>query len=360
MYEEPRLMLARRLKELREQKWPRCVITQGQLAEALSARRSVSVASISSWESTTTPKPPPVHRLEAYATFFATERSVAGEPYQLLDVRQLTEEERAARGDLLAELTGLRTAATTEPVEASAEGGNLLRFDDGKPITIVCSQLPAELLKGFPYANVDDPDYVRLYTYADPDALLELYGHVRALNPGADVRYRLASELGSADYPAIHLISLGGVDWNALTRDLLRRLRLPLRQELRPEHSESGHFEINEGGEKKNFVPHLQEVDGKTILVDDVAHFYHGPSPFNSALTVTICNGMYGRGTLGAVRALTDPLFSRRNQAYIERRFAGRRSISILSRVSVVNGRPVAPDWTDPKVRLHEWSEEPL
>jgi hypothetical protein len=359
---DSRLALARRLKALREERWPRRAITQGQLAEALSTRKPLSVASISSWESTTAPKPPPVHRLEAYATFFATERSVAKEPYQLIDLSQLTEFEQTTRDRLLTELTRLRTAATgAGPVEAGEEADRgLWHFPDNEPVTIVCAQLPPDLLANVPYADPNNPDYVRLYTFADPDALLELYGHVRALNPATDVSFRIASELGSDEYPATHLISLGGVDWNIVTSDLMTRLDLPVRQDTRPQHSNAGYFEVTEGGETKKFEPELRKTANGNLLVEDVAHFYRGPSPYNRELTVTICNGMFGRGTLGAVRALTDAQFRDKNERYVQKRFADRETISILTRVSVVKGRVVAPDWTDPDVRLHEWSEDPL
>jgi transcriptional regulator with XRE-family HTH domain len=69
---DPRQILARRLRELREASWPDMKVTQPQLARAMGGDRSLSVALISSWESRTNPKIPPIPRLEAYATFFAT------------------------------------------------------------------------------------------------------------------------------------------------------------------------------------------------------------------------------------------------------------------------------------------------
>jgi hypothetical protein len=82
-------------------------------------------------------------------------------------------------------------------------------------------------------------------------------------------------------------------------------------------------------------------------------------SPFNRKRTVTICNGMYGRGTLGAVRALTDTGFRDRNQGYVDRRFAGAESFSVISRITVVlmGGQALTPDWTMAENRLHEWPE---
>jgi len=73
--------------------------------------------------------------------------------------------------------------------------------------------------------------------------------------------------------------------------------------------------------------------------------------------SVTICNGLFGRGTYGAVRALTDARFRDRNETYLRKRFPDQRSYSVLARVLIVNGETVTPDWSEPENRLHEWPE---
>jgi hypothetical protein len=70
---DPRLLLARRLRALREEQWPDLKITQLQLGQALGGeKKPLSVPLISSWESQTNPKIPPYFRLEGYAQLFAT------------------------------------------------------------------------------------------------------------------------------------------------------------------------------------------------------------------------------------------------------------------------------------------------
>ncbi|MFC5104244.1 hypothetical protein [Kibdelosporangium philippinense] len=73
--------------------------------------------------------------------------------------------------------------------------------------------------------------------------------------------------------------------------------------------------------------------------------------------TVTICNGMFGRGTYGVVRALTDARFRDRNSAFLAQHFKDAEAFSILTTVSVVSGNVVTPDWTQPETRVHEWVE---
>jgi hypothetical protein len=56
---------------------------------------------------------------------------------------------------------------------------------------------------------------------------------------------------------------------------------------------------------------------------------------------------MYGRGTYGAVRALTDAKFRDRNEEYARKKFPASPTFGILMRVRInPNGAVVTPDWT--------------
>jgi transcriptional regulator with XRE-family HTH domain len=349
--EDPALELARRLRTLRKQGWPGKRITQERLAQAF----DVSVPLISSWERQSDPVVPPQHRLDAYATFFATVRSVERQPFRLIE--QLTEPEQALKDSLLAELTGLRNQAVdgTQDEGTTASTDNLWRFPVNEDITIVCSELPQRLLKPLPFTNPEDPDYVELYRYSDLDSLLELHGHIRAFNPDNNVHVRAGSRSLAPDEYTSHLVLLGGVDWNQVTAEVLHRIDLPIRQQNRSDDEDTGGFEVVEEGARRTFRPVLRETAGRWILEEDVAHFYRSPNPFNRKRTVSICNGMFSRGTLGAVRALTDTRFRDRNNAYVRDRFSGHDTFSIISRVQVLQGQVVTPDWTSPDFLLHEW-----
>lgn len=348
--EGPAMRLARRLRSLRTEGFAGRRLTQGELAEAL----GTSVPLISSWESRTNPKPPPRERLAAYASFFATERSLAQSPFHVLPKSQLTSEERSRRDELFQELTSLRNGAQGQEPGPTAEdpfAGSHWRFPPNQDITIVCSALPQAYLDSMPYTDPNAPDYVALYKYADLDALLELFGHLRAANPFSDVFLRTPAEVKDDDYTS-HLVLLGGVDWNTITAELLRRLDLPVRQLARESEAVPGGFQVGEG---QLFQPVLRKVGDKQFLIEDIAHFFRAPSPLNEKRTVTICNGNYQRGTYGAVRALTDARFRDRNETYLRTRFAGENTFSILSRVKVFLGDAVTPDWSSSEDLLHEW-----
>ncbi|MFL6126231.1 helix-turn-helix domain-containing protein [Actinophytocola sp.] len=351
--EGPAARLARRLRSLRLDGLDGRRLTQNELAEALDASGPL----ISSWESRKNPTVPPRERLEAYATFFATPRSVARAPFRVLPESQLTNEERGRRDELLAELTGLRDGAQGQESEAGVDdpfAGSHWHFPPNQDITIVCSALPDDYLRAMPYTDPAAPDYVKLYKYADLDALLELFGHLRAANPLNNVKIITPDEVQTDDYTS-HLVLLGGVDWNTITAELLRRLDVPVRQLTRENEDVPGGFLVSEDGGEQRFEPVLRKAGGREVLIEDIAHFFRAPSPLNEERTVTICNGQYQHGTYGAVRALTDARFRSRNENYLRTRFAGAGTFSILSRVKVFLGEPVTPDWSSPDDLLHEW-----
>jgi transcriptional regulator with XRE-family HTH domain len=339
--------LAQRLRELRAsaevQGLSAGKVSQKDLAGAF----GVSVPLISSWEKLNgTPVRPSGSHLDKYARLFATHRSFAGARPVLLDVEQLTPDERV-RYDELRKALGL-----------DAEPANPLRFPAGEPLTVICAELPEELQAAREYADPLAPDHVELYRYADPDALFELYSYLRQVNANNRIRYKLVTRLDRADLDT-HVLLLGGVDWNSLTRQLYDVLGLPVAQVGR-EGIEAGAFEVSDAdGGRRTLVPVLKVDDGRLTLREDVAHLCRAPNPFSrEATTVTIFNGVYGRGTYGIVRALTDVDWRERNFRYLQRRFGSATKFSIVSRVQIVAGIVTVPDWTDPHIRLHEWSME--
>jgi hypothetical protein len=367
----PQVELAQRLRALREERWPDLSLTQAQigqvLAEGLGDRKPFSVAAISSWESTRAPRTPRPDHLRVYARFFATRRSVEGDRLRLLAEAELTDEERAAQDELQRELLGLREAAVQgaadvadsppDPPEAAPPSrplGDFWRFGEKEDVTIISSELPQSLKERMPLADRSSPDYIAAYDYADLDALIELHGHLRAVNPHNQVNIRLARELREDDYTS-HLILLGGLDWNQATKDVLALLDLQISLKRPDDLKEEAYFEVHEDERSGRYPPSVTRTRDRIILQADVAHFYRGLNPFNAERTVTICQALFGRGTLGVVRALTDARFRARNEAYIKSRFAGCDAFSILTRVPVQRGLTVTPDWTRPDARLHEW-----
>ena len=80
-------------------------------------------------------------------------------------------------------------------------------------------------------------------------------------------------------------------------------------------------------GARSRTVRASRSQAARKILLEDVALFARAVNPFNRKRFVTICNGMYGRGTYGAVRALTDERFRDRNMEYIQARVRKQRSL---------------------------------
>lgn len=376
--EDPRFALARRLRELREAGLAGKKITQPELARVLGRGKPVSVPLISSYESRTKSQIIPPARLDDYAALFATPRSFEGEHLRILGRADLTEDELRAMTSLRNELIALRNKAVGATSPAQTKGDTSVadlslveeapwRFRDGNTITIVCAPWPPRMLKQIPYTNINDPDYIELLTYSELDALWELHGHIRATNPANQVHRRLASAMSADDYSS-HVVSLGGVDWNTATSNALRRLQLPVQQIADWKIEDGQYFEVNDGGKIAKHRPRLRkateeekkenpDVADKGILLEDVALFARAASPFNKRRTMTICNGMYGRGTLGAVRALTDARFRDRNAEYLRNKFGSSSTYCLLTRVPIVDGLTLTPDWTTGDYTLFEWCE---
>jgi transcriptional regulator with XRE-family HTH domain len=361
--------LARRLRELRESQR----LTQAALARALSDETRVAVAAISSWESLTNPKLPSQERFRSYALLFAQEHDNEDTPH-LASERDLTAAESERFHGLHQELIGLRDAVRGQ-VGSPIGGLYTWEFERG-PITIICPEAPAAARS--PLAYEGNPNYTRMYRYADLDSLIELWGHIRASNPELEVGHRLPAEVIPDDLSG-HLVVLGGIGWNQVAQRLQRVLNhLPVQQVGVPGVENGEIFRLSRG-DGHDYRPQWEDrvdaaqgvLDAGRIkaaqaedawlrgrprdLVEDVALLVRLPNPFNHSRTITICNGVYSRGVLSAVRTLTDKAVRERNEAYIANRFPD-GSFALLLRVPMVNGEAISPDLEIPENRLYEWS----
>jgi transcriptional regulator with XRE-family HTH domain len=349
--------LARRLKALRRDR----SIPQRTLADAL----GVSVALVSTWESETNPAAPPRSRIRDLATFYASERSWSGGRGKLLKDDELSPDERAYREQLAQELQSV-VADPSRPtvLPISDQSRSTLWFPPGEDIRIVCGKLDDLETTGHPYTDPEDFNYTDLLTFADTDALIELFGFLRKVNPESDIRFIRSDRLlsaGSPDDLATHLILLGGIGLNVATDQILGRVALPIRQVPHSEwigrgkhpewikHGEA--FEITGERNSEQLLPAVQ--DGH--VTEDVGLLVRAPNPYHSGRTLTICNGIFARGVLGAVRALTDDKIRRQNELYLRSRFADTDRFAILMRVPVLLGKAQTPDLQNARTRLYEW-----
>jgi hypothetical protein len=336
--------LARRLRGLRESTSPDQQLTQAQLAKALSSEGRVAPATLSSWESLTNPKTPPTTRISAYARFFCTERSLDDEPH-LLPEDQLTPVERKRFRELESEL-----------LELFHPGGRKVhptfQFDAG-PVIVICPTLPSELRS--PLAEERDPNFTKLQRYGDLDALVELYGHLRAENPNLNVLHRLTSDVVPDDFSG-HVILLGGIGWNKVTRRFQSATRqVPIKQ-IEVDNLETGEiFEVETPDGPKSFYPDYDDLGEGEELIADVGYLARLHSPFEVNRTLTICNGIHSRGVLGAVRCLTDTRVRKENEKYLADRFPD-GEFAILLRVPVVTNEVLSPALQNPDARLYEWA----
>ena len=344
------LQLAQRLRQLRQQRWPDARLTQDKLAKAFSAEENLAAATVSSWESLNSPKLPPRHRLLAYARFFATPRSVEGDP-KLLALEELTPDEKSAYKKLETELLRLRGAASGESPEEEIAFSRSWHFADTGRVTFICAQLPRA--QTGPLGEPSNPNYTELQTYADLDSLMELHGHIRAENPMMTVHRRTPPEV-EPDELTGHVVLLGGVVWNEITGRLSQMAKLPVRQVADPKLRSGEIFVAEIEGKDYKFWP--KWIDGDDgVLAEDVGLLARVPNPLNSSRTLTICNGIHSRGVYGTVRSLTDAQLRESNERYISANFGDSDSFAILMSVQVIKNKAMTPDFNSPGVVLFQW-----
>lgn len=346
------LQLAKRLRQLRQQ-WPDVSLTQQQLAEVFSTEEKLAGATVSSWESVSSPKLPPRRRLLAYARFFATQRSIeAG--LRLLPLKELTQDERPAYKNLETELLRLRSLAAGGSAEEEIAFSRSWHFVDTSHVTLVCAKLPRK--QTGPLAEPSDPNYTELQAFADLDALMELHGHIRAENPMTTVRYRIPAEV-EPDELTGHLVLIGGVVWNEITGRLSEMARLPIRQLAHPKLLSGEIFVAETDGKEREFWPKWTNGD-HGVLEEDVGLLARVPNPLNSSRTLTICNGIHSRGVYGAVRSLTDAQLRDANERYISGNFRNSDSFAILMSVQVIKNTAMTPDFSGDAAVLYQWSQD--
>jgi hypothetical protein len=348
------MRLAWRLRQLRQHHWPDVRLTQQKLARALGAEGQLAAATVSSWESTSSPKLPPRHRLLAYARFFATPRSVEATP-RLLPLEALSPEEQAAYKKLEAELLGLRSRVAEDSDGEDIAFSRSWHFTDDGPVTLICAELPEN--QTGPLASPSNPNYTVLQKFADVDALVELHGHVRAENPEMAVHFKMPSEVDHDDLTG-HIIVIGGVVWNEITEWMSKRAGVPVRQVRHPRLQSGEIFLAAEAdGKEKEFWPRWTDSEPR-VLVEDVGLLARVPNPLNSSRTLTICNGIHSRGVYGAVRSLTDTHLRDSNERYIAADFGNSTSFAILMSVQVIRNRTMTPDFSSDGVVLYRWQPE--
>lgn len=340
------IRLADRLRDLRE----RVTLTQAALGQAFGdADNPVSPAAVSTWENPGSGRLVPVARLDAYARLFCTSRSFKGPPH-MLDDTELTDDERRAFAELKQELLDLRDAAAgRHGAPSGASARSMWHFPDGARITLVCSRMKQDPLPE--RSKPDNLNYVRWSDLADLDALIDIYGAIRAYNPPTtQVVIMAAQDLAHRDI-ASHLVLIGGQAWATMNASFSRIFGIPIEAEDPAEREAIVVRE--EDGMEKEFK--YQLADGK--LAEDVGFFARGENPSAPKRTLTICGGITTRGVRGAARCFIDLEMRERNEQYLSPRFPDGSTYCIVMRVPVINRDPITPDLSKSENRLFEWSD---
>lgn len=349
----PARRLAERLRDLREREFR--PLTQKQLARAIGDWEPLSIASVSLWEKPSSDRLPPPQRLRAYARLFCSSRSFASATPRLLQDDELTDAEREREIELYEELLDLRERAqSTDAATASSEQfagerqGSLWRFPDESAISIVCSDAPQAERPA--YADQGHLNYSRYARHADLDALIEIYGQVKADNPGTWIRILSPNALAH-DFALNHIIIIGGAAVVDAAPWFAQGVPLPTVHESGDTHT----FTYEVEGELREFTS-IRDDDGN--LTHDVGFIARAPHNIIPGRTVTVLGGITSRGVHGAVLAFSDPHIRNANLRYLTEAFPRTDTFCILMRVPVREEAALPPNLSNDDVRLYEWSAE--
>ena len=292
----PARRLAERLRALREQEH----LTQKQLARVLGGSEPLSIATVSLWEKPGSDRLPPQQRLETYARLFCTRRSFESGRLRLLSPGELTEQEHERETELYDELISLRElAARSTSALATAKGSRsaLWHFADPIAVSIVCS----DAVEPPPYSEPSHLNYSAYARYADLDALITVYGQVKADYPARMVRI-LPTERLVRDFALNHLIIMGGAASDAASL-FAQDIPLPMPEHIPGTDPVTHLFRCTVGEEERKF---RSSWDDEGNLMQDVGLIARGPHPIFPGATVTLLSGITSRGVHGAALSFID------------------------------------------------------
>jgi transcriptional regulator with XRE-family HTH domain len=343
----PARRLAERLRALREQH----SLTQKQLARLLGGAEPLSIATVSLWEKPGSDRLPPSQRLAAYARLFCTSRSFDGERARLLGSGELTEQERERESELYDELISLRelAARSTSALATKEPRSALWHFADPIAVSIVCS----DAVEPPPYSEPSHLNYSAYARYADLDALITVYGQVKADNPARMVRI-LPTERLVRDFALNHLILIGGAASGAASL-FAQDIPLPAPEEIMGTDPVTHLFTCAVGGEIRTFTS-SRDDDGN--LVQDVGLIARIPHPIIPGGTVTLLSGITSRGVHGAALCFIDSHVRDNNERYLESAFGNVESFCLLMNIPIQNDVALPPNLWRENTRLYEWSAE--
>jgi transcriptional regulator with XRE-family HTH domain len=360
----PARRLAERLRDLREREYKQLTqkpspLTQKQLAKVLGGAETLSIATVSLWEKPGSNRLPPPPRLATYARLFCTSRSFEAGPPRLLRDDELTEHEQQREAELYAELLALRERAqSTGPAappareqRAPERRSSLWSVPDGHAVSIVCSDAPAADRPS--YADPSHLNYSRYARYADLDALVEVYGQVKADNPGASIIRLLSPHELARDFALNYLIVVGGAAVYNVAPYFAQDIPLP---QVEPIPGTDTHvFKCRVGDEVREFTS-TRDDDG--ALVEDIGLIARGLHASVPGRTVTMLSGITSRGVHGAALGFINRDVRDENEEYLRDTFRNANEFCIVMRVSVIQNAALPSNLSRDDVRLYEWSSE--
>lgn len=243
-----------------------------------------------------------------------------------------------------------RVANTEGKAGSAADRPSIWHFPAGSRVTLVSYRLPPDRLP--PSASVNDLNHVRLSALADLDTLVDVYGAIRAYNPTSQITIMAAQDLTKQDV-ANHLVLIGGLTWEAVTKWFSRIFPVPIDA---GDPFERGAIVVHDPDSDTEDLKFSYVLDGDE-LVEDVGFFICGKNPTAPRRSLTICGGITTRGVHGAALCFIDGEMRENNEEYCVSRFPHGSTYCIVMKVPVANNDTLTPDLSKKENRLFEWCD---
>ena len=214
-------------------------------------------------------------------------------------------------------------------------------------VTIVCPELPKSYRPK--YSRNASLEFVNLARYGDPDALVEVLSFLPKLLPNAQVKQLTCAELHPNDR-AGNLIVIGGPDFNTVSRDLIKAVRLPFTCE---ETTKGTAFLDTEKGTQ------VCSESKSRMVTKDCGLFARFPNPWNEGRTVIMVCGLGTFGVLGAVKSFGMNKVGRANARTIKRiTKSANPQFAALVPIPVISAQPTASRISVGSMYTYPWSSQ--
>src|SRR5208282_5624567 len=187
----------------------------------------------------------------------------------------------------------------------------------------------------------------------DLDAVVEVYGQVKADNPAASMIRLLSPHDLLRDFALNYLVVVGGAAVYDVAPYFAQDIPLPKAEPI--PGTDTHVFKCSVGDEERKFT---STRDEEGVLIEDIGLITRGEHPHAPGHTVTMLSGITSRGVHGTALGFINRHVRDENEEYLRDTFGNANAFCVVMRVPVIQNTALPPNLLREDVRLYEWSSE--